>query len=411
MVIVAVALFAIMGMAVLVVDVGGLLTLRRSMVTAADAGSLAGAQSCAGNHPEEAMTQSDSFAIDNQSNAFRKTYSAPNCGTSSSGEVAVSYAAPKELTFAPLLGYPDERDVSASATAIWGPSGGDTPVPIEFAIDPQGHIPCAFQEIGTRCNYWWDNSADHDLTNNSNWGFMNLATAGTTAGASCPNSGTNDRRDWIVGNGSAPITIPKGGFTYVCVDSGHSSSSWLAGLQSQIGKIKHFPVNDPSRMVRTSGKEKYAIIGFVALRVDAVLKGNDPDAVGTPGESGHCAVSRTFTPQSSYDLDASGCFTSADSISNLVLSKKSKGKTTTYVLGKDYTFDPNTHVITWFTGNTTGVTVAFDWARMGQSGACGSRSPDPNAICLVASWQGLQIGGSNPGNGQDFGLRSVRLSK
>ena len=411
MVIVAIALFAIMGMAVLVVDVGGLLTLRRSMVTAADSAALAGAQSCAGEHPEEALEQADDLASENQSEAFRQTYEAPNCGTSSSGEVALKYAAPKELTFAPLLGYPDERDVSASATAIWGPSGGDTPMPIEFAIDPQGHIPCAFQEIGTQCNYWWDNSADHDLTSSSNWGFMNLATAGIAAGDSCPNSGTNDRRDWIVGNGDAPVTIPKGGFTYVCVDSGHSASSWYEGLQSQIGKIKHFPVNDPNRMVRTSGKEKYAIIGFVALRLEAVLKGNDPAAVGTPGLSGNCSIARSFTPQSSFDLDSSGCFSKAETISNLVLSKKARNKTTTYVLGKDYTFDPVTHIITWFTGTTTNVSIKFDWAKAGQNGLCGSRSPDPNAVCLVASWQGLQIGGSNPGNGQDFGIRSVRLSE
>jgi hypothetical protein len=284
-------------------------------------------------------------------------------------------------------------------------------VPIEFAIDPQGHIPCAFQAIGTQCNYWWDNSADHDLTNNSNWGFMNLSTAGTSAGSSCPNSGTNDRRDWIIGNGNAPITIPAGGFTYVCVDSGHSTSSWFAGLQSQIGKIKHFPVNDPSRMVRTSGKEKYAIIGFVALRVDEVLKGNDPAAVGTPGQSGNCSATRSFTPQSSFDLDTIGCVAPTDQVANLVVTKKTKGKTTTYQLGKDYTFDPVTHVITWFTGNTTGVSINFSWSKAGQAGKCGSRAPDPNAVCLVASWQGLQIGGSAPGNGQDFGLRSVRLSQ
>ncbi|HET7481754.1 MAG TPA: pilus assembly protein TadG-related protein [Actinomycetota bacterium] len=411
MVIVAVSLFAIMGLAVLVVDVGGLLTLRRQLVTASDAAALAGAQSCAGAHPEQAQAQADLLATQNQSDSTRQTYTAAGCGAASSGSVHVKYVAPKALTFAPLLGYPEERDVSASATAIWGPSGGDTPMPIEFAIDPAGLIPCAFQEVGTRCDYWWDNSSDHDLTNDSNWGFMNLATAGVSADANCPNSGTDDRRDWIVGGASAPIDIPADGFTYVCVDSGHSNSSWFAALQDQVGKIKHFPVNDPAHMIRDSGKEKYAIVGFVALRVEAVLRGNDPAAVGTPGQSGTCSVTHSFSPHSTFDLDAAGCTADADEISDLVLTNKTKNRTISYQAGVDYYFDPVSHVITWSTGNAPDVTVNFSWAKAGAEGACGNRDPDPNAVCLVASWQGLQIGGSAPGNGRDFGLRSVRLSE
>src|SRR3989337_1904714 len=56
---VAICMMAFMGMVVLVVDVGGLLTLRRRMVTAADSAALAAAQSCAKMNAAEAPGQAD----------------------------------------------------------------------------------------------------------------------------------------------------------------------------------------------------------------------------------------------------------------------------------------------------------------------------------------------------------------
>ena len=409
-VIVTMAMMAICGMLALVVDVGGLLTLRRQMVTAADAAALAAAQSCAEEQPGEASTQATLLATSNQAAATQQSFSATNCGASASGTVSVEYSAPKTLAFAPILGYPEERPVDAAATAIWGPTGGDTPMPIEFSIDPSGLIPCVYQEIGTEFNYWWDNSNDHDLTSSSSWGFMNLATAGISPDASCPNSGTDDRRDWIYGNDDAPLLV-EGSHTYVCVDSGHSNSSWMEALQSQVGKIKHFPVNDPDAMVRTEGREKYAIVGFVALQVEAVLRGNDPAAVGTPGASGRCTGMHSFALNSSFDVDSLGCYTSADTITNLRLESGQGNKRTVHQEGTDYTFDPDSHVISWFTAPRQDVSISFDWAQTGSAGRCGSRAPDPNAICLSASWQGVQVGGSLPGNGADFGMRAVRLDQ
>jgi hypothetical protein len=409
-VIVTMALMAICGMLVLVIDVGGLLTLRRQMVTAADSAALAAAQSCAANKASEASDQANLLATSNQSEATQLSFETTNCGTSSSGTASVEYSAPKTLAFAPILGYPDERPVPAEATAIWGPTGGDTPMPIEFSINPEGLIPCVYQEVGTECNYWWDNSNDHDLTSSSAWGFMNLATAGIAPDASCPNAGTNDRRDWIYGNTDAPLAI-EGTHTYVCVDSGHSNSSWMEALQNQVGKIKHFPVNDPDAMIRTSGREKYAVIGFVALRVEAVYKGNDPAAVGTQGLSGRCSGTNSFGPSSSFDVDSLGCYGSADTIDNLELQSGRGNNRTTYVEGTHFTLDPTSHVITWFTTPAQNVSISFDWAQAGSAGKCGSRPPDPNAICLSASWQGVQVGGSLPGNGADFGLRAIRLDQ
>ena len=410
LVIVTLALTAIAGMLVLVVDVGGVLTLRREMVRSADAAALAAAQSCAEDEAADASAQATLLATENEPTATQQSFATENCGTSSTGSVSVEYSAQKQLAFAPVLGYPEEKPVPASATAIWGPAGGDTPMPIEFSVSPEGLIPCVYQEIGTECTYWWDNSNDHDLTSSGNWGFMNLATAGIAPDASCPNSGTDDRRDWINSAAEAPVTIT-GTYTYVCVDSGHSNSSWMDALQNQVGKIKHFPVNDPEMMVTSPGKEKYAVIGFVALRVEAVLRGNDAAAVGIPGLSGTCSGTHSFTANSTLDVDSLGCYASVDTITNLTLESGRGNNKTTYVEGTHFTFDPNSHVITWFTQPTPNVSIDFDWGQTGTSGACGNRDPDPNAVCLVASWQGVQVGGSLPGNGADFGLRAIRLDQ
>ncbi|MGH2808678.1 MAG: pilus assembly protein TadG-related protein, partial [Actinomycetota bacterium] len=400
---------AMMGMVVLVVDVGGVLNLRRRLVLAADSAALAAAQSCALNDAASAPIQADSLATANQPDAVQTNYETFDCGTAASGSVRVAYEADKQLVFAPVLGAGDNATVPGRATAIWGPTGGINPMPIEFSVNPNGQVPCAFQDIGTVCAYWHDNSEDQNLNNSSNWGFMNLESAGVAADASCPNSGASDRADYINEADRAPIHIGEDGYTLVCVDSGHAGSNWYDALLAQIGEVKYFPVNDPQRMVRVSGKEKYAIIGFVALRVDDVLKGNDPAAIGTPGASGHCSLTQNFTQGMELDLDTLGCAT--DALANLRLSRGNGRNETVFNNPGHYTFDSSTNVLRWFAAGENNVTVEWDWATAGTAGKCGSHSPDPNAVCLVTSWQGLHVGGSLPGNGQDFGLRAVRLSE
>jgi hypothetical protein len=408
---VAICLMAFMGMVVLVVDVGGLLTLRRRLVTAADSASLAAAQSCAKMNAVEAPGQADDLATANVSDAVRDLYTHEDCGTGSSGEVTTRYHAIRSLTFAPVIGGPAERQVGAQATAIWGPAGGANPVPIEFSVTPVGDLPCANQEVGTTCAYWHDNSTDFDLGNSSSWGFMNLAAWGVDPDASCPNAGASDRAKWIEGGEKTNSKIETSP-AFVCIDSGHSSSSWYEALRNQIGRIKFFPVNDPDQMIRTPGKEKYAVIGFTALRVDLVLKGNDAEAVGSPGGSGRCTAKHSFAPNEVLNLDLLGCYsTTVDAITNLQLSTTSKGITTVFQPGVHYTYDAQTHVVTWTTNAVKDVAIEFDWTATGTPGRCGIRKPDPNAVCLVVSWQGIQVGGSLPDDSNpDFGLRAVRLS-
>lgn len=406
-IVVALALAAIMGMTVLVVDVGGLLTLRRRMVLAADAAALAAAQSCGLEQAFDAGPQADALAEANQADALPTKFETEDCGGSSSGRVEVGYAAPKTLVFAPVIGAAETKPVSAEAEAIWGPAGGVTPVPIEVSIDPNGQIDCVYKDLGTTCAYWHDNNARDEFGNSSNWGFMNLELANASFGESCPSAGTDQRRDWITGAADLDIRLTDG-LSLICADSGHSNNSWFSALQSQIGQVKYFPVNDPAQMELTGGKEKYAIIGFVPLQIDDVLRGNDPAAIGVPGDSGSCRESYGFRNGAQLDLDGLSCVGVADVITNLTITRRQRGSTTVYQEGTHYTFDPNSHLVTWFSGNTD-ATVEFDWSAAGSEGKCGSRSPDPNGVCLVLSWQGVRVAGSLPGSGADFGLRAVRL--
>src|SRR5207302_10964458 len=105
--IVVISLIALLGMCVITVDLGGMLTTRRRVVASADSAALAGAQSCARQLPAEAQSQADAFAVDNQPGATETSFSTQGCRSQqSSGTVTVSYKAPVSLEFAPVLGLP-----------------------------------------------------------------------------------------------------------------------------------------------------------------------------------------------------------------------------------------------------------------------------------------------------------------
>ena len=116
LVIVALCLFAIFGMAILVVDVGGLLLERRAMGNAADAAALAAAQSCARQEGlAEANRQATQYAIANSSGAAVSSgfprYE-PNC-EADAGTVTVQVEVDHPLFFAPALGLGDSGPVVA----------------------------------------------------------------------------------------------------------------------------------------------------------------------------------------------------------------------------------------------------------------------------------------------------------
>jgi len=418
--IVVLSLVAIMGMLVLTVDLGGMLVKRRSMVNAADSAALAAAGSCAKTEgATQAQQEADALAVDNVSNAAQDSFTiTPDCDASK-GSVSLQYHGAQPLFFAPILGFGDQTTVKAAATAIWEPAGGGNPVPIEFSLDG-GSIPCKDQPIGTECNYWYDQN-NNNFGSSSNWGFMNLDRWNVPADLACPNAGASQIRDWISGNDPVKVTLNQTPPTYVCVTSGVQTQSWFSTLFDQIGDIKQFPINDPAGMILTQGKEKYDIIGFTALQIENVLHGNDPVAIGTQAANGNCHPSHDFKappPNDTWDLDGQAC-----NVSNLTYPndltkdypKLSKGSTdfvygTAPGPGVDYLYDPSTHVITWLMNqDVNNVKVEWDWSTPATPGKCGTHAPDPNAVCLVTTWQGYQIGGSGGGS-QDFGLRAIRLS-
>jgi hypothetical protein len=423
--IVALAMIALVGMVVLVVDVGGLLTLRRRVVAASDAAALAAAQSCAREKTAEVLTQADRFATDNVAEATRYSFAHEGCGTSAAGYVTLGYQANKELFFAPLLGVDDSRPVGHKSTAIWGPALASNPVPIQISMDPgTRRIPCEVGPAPKECNVMWNNH----VFDSSTWGFMNLSEWDVSAGANCPNAGASNRDDWITGAEIVDVKLAHVP-TYVCMDSGHASSNW-ADLRSQIGQVKYFPVNDPSQMVTTSGKEKWAVIGFTPLRIADVLRGDDPAAVGTPGVApidAHCTDKHSFTKDEVlplWTIGGGGCpaGNAVDSITNLKLSKKQGPNTIDIPAGVAWTYDPVLKEITWHVSswpglnNLNNIDVEFDWHVDGvapTAGKCGVQPSDANAICLVLMWEGPIIGGFQPGPAgtEDFGIRAIRLDK
>ena len=141
-------------------------------------------------------------------------------------------------------------------------------------------------ERGATCALWYETAG-----NASDFGFANLERWDVPAGEDCANSGSSDRSDWIQAGYPDRLDLPAGAVSYLCVDTGHSSQTW-SDLVDRLGTVASFPVNDCSAQLGTSGDtepcpaapDKYAITGFGRFRFEAVYKGDDPAAIGTPGD-------------------------------------------------------------------------------------------------------------------------------
>ncbi len=314
--IVAICLVVILGMAALVVDVGGMLVARRHLVLATDAAALASAGSCVRGQLDDAA-QADTYAADNVSGAVRDAIDDSTC-TQGTGSVSVAYHVDQPLFFAPVLGFGRTQTITARATASWQPAGIAPAIPIEVSTT-EGVFPCMDQAWGTDCNYWHDNN-NVPLPNDSDWGFMNFDQWDVPARASCHNPGVGSLEHWI--RFGQYLTLADPGPTYVCVSHGHEMTTWATAVRADIGKLEVFPVNDPDQAIRANGVQKYAIVGFAELRVKNVLRGDGPAGLQ----------------------------------------------------------------------------------------ACPGHAADSNAVCVVATWEGFQIGGQEGQGGLDFGLRVLRLS-
>ncbi len=444
LVIVALLLVALLGMVVLVLDVGGLLVKRRYMVQAADAAALAAAESCAvapgtvlgngqpaGDPKTEALTYSRSQGQNPDATvvpgAGADSYgivaaSTVGCQTSSKGHVTVSYTTQQSLFFAGIFGYGPSGSVGARATATWGPLGSGNAVPIVLELG-QLQGPCNIPDplaINKPCAFWYNNN---DF-GNATWGFMNLDKWNVLPGDHCSNAGSSSRSGWIATgypdplplNGTPPGTAP----TYVCNDRGHSSRDWK-DLAAEEGHIKLFPVNDCAGQLPPcpATPDKYDIVGFTSLLVEHVYMGNDPLAIGSFGALGTCALTlptlnngtTTLTSILSTTPNTKGCPTTAPPVSgitNVTVSYPKPKTAVTCGTTAPCLYNTSTGVLTWSGGTKANASITFKWAFSDTAGACGTRPSDPNAICLVTVYKGF-VTSSGIIGGTDFGARTIRL--
>ena len=418
-VIIALALVAMFGMVVLVVDVGGLLWKRRELVNGSDAAALSAASTCAlplTVDPKTAEQAADALAGENVTGldptiATNATTTAGTCHTTKSGGVKVVYSQNQHLFFAPVLGFPNQNNVTTKAYAVWGPAGAASPLPIviyttsfQGGCDVSANLP-----PGTECWMWYDN----DRFTNSAFGFLNLNPVDPQQGwdvlkdDQCPNVGSSDRSDWINQAGSSadlPVHYPNGP-TYVCRVSGLSSSDW-GTLRSRVGDTVTFPMDDCTQNVDQNGNpvgcfgnaDKYDIIGFIDFELQAVLD----QANGANGWGG---ISTTTCQVNNFDvvqnqtyslvgLGGGSCPSSTQAAAIIDESTLTVDGKTTSDPTRQYTYDPATKSITW-TGPTSPprIKIQFDWSLAGR---CGTPPGNASAVCILVKTVEVRVGGSSP---------------
>jgi Putative Flp pilus-assembly TadE/G-like len=421
-VIVVLSLLALFGLIVLTVDVGQLLFQRRGMVNASDAAALAAAQSCAGlDDTDSPEAMADAFALNNVGSAITAL---PNitemvgCDSEGYGHVSVEYAMNQNLFFAGVLGISGPASVRTAATAGWGPAGGANPLPIVvYTGQSQGN--CDIEEgtpAGVDCYLWYDN----DMFNQSSFGFLNLCTAtdpcpsegwDVDAAASCPSPGTDLIREWITGTWTGgPNELNYPAPTYVCRAGGVSAGSWAGPLTDRVGEDLIFPINDCATHVDNNGNpigcggatapDKYNIIGFTTLHLDAVL---DSAAEWGGVAQTHCSPNNVdVTPGLVIPLSSfPGGQCPNGSTPSGVLDFRIEDQTSS----PNWTYDDLNKQFTW-TGPADRVNVDFDWWLDGE---CGQPPPNSSAVCIKVHTVAVRFGGTSPGGGADFGLRAIRL--
>jgi hypothetical protein len=290
-VIFAISLIAIMAVAVLTIDAGNLFFKRRAMVNGADSAALAAAQACARisdtADPEILADANATMNVGGLTASDGGITLSVGCDTSPTGRVTVKYTKSEQNFFAQVLGFGSTTDVSATATAVWGPAGGaNSPLPIVLNLGTlQGPcpIPLPDSQIGTVCYLWYDN----DRFTPSNFGFMSLSQWDVASTANCDHAGgSNDLQDWINGSWTGPpLNLRYPAPTYVCSLTGGASSAWAQALGSiaadpdPLNRIKFFPINDDAGQIMNGPQiDKFDIVGFAALSVDGVWKQNKAPA-------------------------------------------------------------------------------------------------------------------------------------
>ena len=271
----------------LVIDGGNLFSHRRAIVNATDAAALAAAQAYAmaeggaacGSNDGPATGAADSAATANASSSTRIFYACPS--SAGAGTVRVGYQSTVPGLFA------GNHVTNAAATAAWGPTlGGPGLMPFQLdSTKVTGACGVPNPVPGATCVFWYDND-----TTSSEWGFLNLCSADAAAHGFCP----SNKVGWNVSttaqcpnSGGLSNTVITDGFpyaltmnptppTYVCIDTGFVQSDFAA---IQIGKEATFPVAIQPPILKNGKPDKYSIIGFTALKILFVGRGNQAQTI------------------------------------------------------------------------------------------------------------------------------------
>jgi Flp pilus assembly protein TadG len=460
-IIVALCLIGLIGMMVLVVDVGGLLWNRRAMVNASDAAALAAAKSCVLPATQDARTAeqaADEWALDNssaaQASGITNILQSSGCDTSATGYVTVQYGANQQLFFAGIFGA-GQGHVTTRATAIWGPAGSANPMPIVVYQDSFQN--CRFSEIDPNktCYVWEDNNTVN--SSQSAFGFLDLRTDDPTKYGwdSNPGVGCTDPGglvvDWINNYNDPnfdelPVNYPNP--TYVCRSGGMQQSGWAA-LEQLKGQELLFPINrcDPvppgnpyGQLLPNSTNEapcsstpgQYDIIGYFAAKLVEVYRPNQVNP--TPQTCG--PIFADFPGAAPVNLDtfgiANSCFTAAPN--NIdpasVTVRRPSGpanqrgvrgpdSSTTSCVGTasqplnsfDYCYNPATRNVYWNAAGPAAENVSYEvsfvWSN---DGPCGQPpSTNNSGHCLILQPVEVRIGGNRPGQGFAGNVRAYKL--
>ena len=298
--IVAVSLLAIVGMLVLVFDLGRSVAAQRDMENATAAGALAAAQACAlGQGFTSAQAASNDLVLANTTNwgtATTPTIDAPQCnGPTTRGPktVSVSSSVDVDYFFAEIFGL-SSGTVSYTAVAQWGPVTSANPVPI--TVNYQALVGCEIPTVTpppgeTRtCEITYPK----DQFSNPAWGILNLGEWNQVTPSTDCHVSNSDIVKIIEAGGwpgdQVPLNEPpfnpdtgQGVPTYDCLDNGLQFNSWA----TMEGRVLTFPVVDiPTSITDAASQTEFQscvpvkphtcditnadVIGFISLKVDHV---------------------------------------------------------------------------------------------------------------------------------------------
>ena len=311
---VAISLIVLIGMAVLTFDLGRGVAIKRNMVNAADAGALAAARECGLAHGEgSAMAAAGELVADNNDAATvtglqidpdpAVCSGAGNPDPDGKNTVTVTVSVPQEYFFAQIFGF-DGGTVVASATAEWTMQlSGPAPLKVNALKVEE----CLNGGSGSHCYVGYSQDP------NSQYGWLNFPEGWPDQGepnppTSCPSSGgANDLNNYIgqmggVGGSSTfnPTlwNIP----VWVCAKPGdnasaqHAIQDWVSAVATLVPRpVVSFPVVAPASApcpaegcwpTYSNPAASFPVIRFQGFYIENLWKGNAIKKAGVQDECG-----------------------------------------------------------------------------------------------------------------------------